>query len=253
MAVTKAVPGRKTCFAIDEYDATHVFHEYKFKRDADLIDITTFGSRITDYLSGIQKSNLEMKGFYYYGAGNIDGIIQPRFGADADVVLALCPNGYGVLSPAIMVPSTVVKYDLAAKLKDATAVDAEFAVRGYIDSGTILVSPNAPLATGTAVLGPDLDNGTAGGATTAGCSAQLHVFKTAGTTPSLAAKIEHSTDGTAWSTLITFSAATKAGVERITLPIGTTVKQHVRSSCDVTGTGASITALLTFARSIDYS
>jgi hypothetical protein len=248
MAPLLATAGRVTAVTMDEFDITGLYHEYKFKRDAALIDVTPFGNRVSTYLAGIQKSNIELKGFYEKGH---DLTVHQRFGQDQDVNVSLAPAGYGLMKPLIMMPTVIVKYDLSTKIKDAVMTDTEFALRGFVDDGFQLTSPLSILtATGT---GSDLDNGALAGATTGGCSAQLHVWSVSGTTPSLTMKIQDSADGTTWADLLTFNAVTVPGVQRIVLDTGNTVRQHVRANWTITGTGTQFRALTGFARGVVYS
>lgn len=244
-----ATAGRLTAVTMDEYDITGLYHEYKFKRDAALIDVTPFGYRVSNYLAGIQKSNIELKGFY---DASHDLTIHERFGQDMDVNLLLAPAGYGVLKPAVMMPTVIVKYDLSTKIKDAVMTDTEFALRGFVDNGYQLVSPLTVL-TATGSSGP-LDHGAVLGATTGGCTAQLHVWagSVSGTTPSLTVKIQDSADGIAWADLLTFTAMTTAGDQRLVLDTGNTVRRYVQATWTISGTTPKFRAAVAFARGVVY-
>lgn len=245
------VAGRAVAFAIDQYDLSRYFDEFKFKRDAQLVDTTGFGQRVGDFLAGIQKATLEMKGFYEGGIDKVDYVIHERFGQDEDVNLLLAPNTYKAMRPCYLLPTVIVKYDPSTKIKDAVLIDVEFATRGFVDNGFILASSLDPVS--ASGVSNDLDNGEVLGSTNAGASAQLHVFKTAGTTQTLDAVIEHSDDGSVWSTLMTFAQVTdQPSVERIVIEPGIEIKQHVRASWDVSGTDAKFNQLLAFARGVEY-
>jgi len=250
--VTRAVAARKTAIAINQWDVSNVFHDYKFKRDAAEIDITTFGGMTTDHLAGIQKSDLDLKGFYSYGPGSIDQIVAELFGQDDPALVALAPAGWGPRKPVLLVPSVLVTYDLAGKTKDATTVDVKFAPRGAVDGGIILAAPTLPLSgTGISV---SLDPGPASaGPGFAGASAHLHVFGLSGTSPSLAVKIQYSIDAIVWTDLAAFDAVTSPTAQRIVLPPGTVVNPYARASYALTGTAnPSATALIAFARAVAY-
>lgn len=245
--------GRLTAVTLDEFDITGYYNEYKFKRDAALIDVTPFGNRIAIDLAGIQKASVELKGFYN---SDHDTEIHSRFGADDDVYLSLCPKGYRSLYPAIMLPSVITKYEVSAKAKDATEIDSEFSLRGVVDDGVQLLSPKTVL-TGASGVSAVYDAGALVGSTVAGCAAQLHVWSLEGTSPTLDVVIEHSDTPSpgSWSTLMTFSQADVAtgSVERQQLDYGNTVKQCIRARWTLGGTGTpKARVLLPFARSVDY-
>lgn len=255
MAQVLKIPGRNTAFMVEQYDLSNNFNEYKFKRDANLIDATGFGQRFSYDLAGVQKSSLEMKGFYTPGQGNVDNIVHVRFGQDADVNVCLAPNGWGytdgigALNPAFMLPTVVVKYDMNTKLKDAVMIDAEFATRGAVDDGYILSSPLSFItATGNNVT--SLDNLVS---SVSGASAQLQIPSVTGTTPSAVFKVQHSSDNSSWADLFTFTAATAATSVRKTIDPGTTINRYVRGLWTVTGTLPVFGAALTFARGVTYS
>lgn len=256
MAQVLKIPGRNTAFAVEQYDLSNNFNEYKFKRDANLIDATGFGQRFSYDLAGVQKSTLELKGFYTPGQGAVDNIVHVRFGQDADVNVMLAPNGWGLtdgvtgaLNPVFMLPTVVVKYDLSTKLKDAVMLDAEFATRGAVDDGYILSSPLSFItATGNNVT--SLDNLVS---SLSGASAQLSVQSVTGTTPSATFKVQHSVDNSSWADLFTFTAATAATSARKTIDPGTTINRYIRGQWAVSGTSPVFGAALTFARGVTYS
>lgn len=256
MAQVLKIPGRNTAFAVDKYDLSNNFNEYKFKRDANLIDATGFGQRFSYDLAGVQKSTLELKGFYTPGQGAVDNIVHIRFGQDSDVNIALAPNGWGTtdgvtgaLNPVFMLPTVVVKYDMSTKLKDAVMIDSEFATRGAVDDGYLLTSPTTFItATGNNVT--SLDNGAA---STAGASGQLHIPTVTGTTPSGTFKIQHSPDNSTWADLFAFTAATAATSQRFTIDPGTTINRYTRGQWTISGTTPVFGAALCIARGVAYS
>jgi len=256
--MTLAFVGRNVNFGIDQFDLTGQGNELKAKRDSAVIDATGFGSRFENTLSGVQKASIEAKGHYAPGQ-TLDGVINQRFGQDSDVLAWYAPMGYSLLtpqgtpSPLVMQPSVITKYDLDAKLKGGVEIDMTMMARGYVDDGYVYQTPNV-FTTVTGNTPTAIDNTLLGGATAAGGNAQLHVIGTpTGTTPAVTAKIQHSTDGSTWADLITFTAATTATSQRIVLPKQTVVNAFTRGLWTVTGTTPSFTMLLGFARGVVYS
>lgn len=245
-----ATAGRVSAVTLDQFDITGFYNEYKFKRDAALIDVTPFGNRVSSDLAGIQKAGLELKGFYN---STHDVAIHQRFGQDEDVLLALAPQGYKPLAPVVMLPSVTVKYDVSAKAKDAVTVDSEFALRGFVDNGVQLFSPKTILTAASGVSGI-YDNGSSAtsGATVAGWASQLHVWAIGGTSPSVTVTIEDSADGTAFATLGAFTTAIAPESDRLEVDFGNTVRRYVRARYVLVGGGA-VQMLTGFARSVDYS
>lgn len=256
MALAVKIPGRNTAFAVDGYDLSNNFNEYKFKRDANLIDATGFGQRFSYDLAGVQKSTLEMKGFYTPGSAGayaVDSIGHQRFGQDSDVQVLLAPNGWTVFSPCFLMPTVITKWDMDAKNKDATTLDSEFATRGAVDYGFVLNNPNTQIiATGASSV---LDYTNTTGATTSGASAQLHVLAApGGTTPSITGKIQHcATVGGSYVDLMTFNAFTAQGAQRLTVDPGATIQPCIKFSFTVTGTLPVFAIATAFARGVTYT
>jgi hypothetical protein len=240
--------------AIDEYDITGQNMEYKSKRDAAVIDATVFGDRFSYDLAGIQKASIEYKGFYGPGDVGYNQVINRKFGQDSDVLLAVAPQGWGLMNDLTMQPSVITKYDADTKLKGAVDVDINAMARGAVDDGYQLFSPTVFLTTGSAINSGILDQTLTTGATTAGCAAQLHVFTmTAATT--LAVVIQGSPDGTTWTNLtgMTFSTLSAPGKQRLILGVGNSIPQQIRAQATVTGTGGIVGALLGFSRNTVYA
>lgn len=249
-APTAASPGWKTHWGIDEYVFTSQGNDLDHGRKADKIEGSGFGTRVKNNLPGMQEGELQIKGLYAGGKGSLNSIISARFGRTSPVLAWYAVSGLNVGSPIMMQPSSINDFSISAKLKDSVEFDLTLDARGAYDDGEILVSPKTLLtATG---MGAVNDNTLYGGATTVGGAAQMHVLAVdGGTSPSLAMKIQHSPDGTTWTDLVTFDAATAAGSQRVVLPSTTTVNEQVRANWTITGTPTGIQVLIGFARGVD--
>ena len=249
-APTISYSGWKIHWGIDEYVFTAQGNDLNHGRKADKIDGSGFGTRVKNNLSGMQEGNLKIKGLYAGGKGTLNSILSTRFGRTSPIHAWYAPQGLNVGSPLMMQPSSMNDYSVMAKLKDSVEFDLELDARGAYDDGYILVSPKTLLAvTG---MGAVDDNTGQGGATTAGGSAQLYVWAVdGGTTPSLTMKVQHSSDGTTWTDLAVFTAASAAGVQRVALSSTTTVNARLRASWTITGTPVGVQAMVGFARGVD--
>jgi hypothetical protein len=87
------------------------------------------------------------------------------------------------------------------------------------------------------------------GATNFGATAHLHCYSVTGTTKSLDVIVEHSTDGSTWTTLMTFANLAASGTQRIETNKTLTINQHVRGRWVLPGTGTpSAVFTLAFSR-----
>jgi len=165
-----------------------------------------------------------------------------------NVFLATClPDGVTVGKPAIFLLGNPTEWTIDASVADAigftfAAQGDEGACMGYVLHGLAAETADG---NGTAV-----DRGTSLGPagvafSTFGLEAAIHVTAYSGLT-SAAIKIQHSTDNSAWSDLVSFTSVTAIGSEKVTVATGTTVNRYLRVVTDVTGTG-SVTFLVAAA------
>lgn len=248
---TKAFVGRNIQLCVDQYDISVQFHEVKHKREAGVVDATGFGATVEYALAAVQKASLEAKGFYAPDS-QMDGIMVARLGQGADVLGVYAPEGWALGNPCVMQPSVLTKYDLDGKVKGGVEIDVTMMARGAIDDGKIMMTPN--VYTTTSGVSSVLDNTPNGGATSAGSTAQLHVFgidQTA-TTPTFNAKIQQSTDlGTTWTDLHVFNAVTTTTTaQRLSTPKQQPIGAQIRASWSISGAGATYVAFLGFCRGI---
>jgi len=134
-----------------------------------------------------------------------------------------------------------VKYEVlvAAGTGGLTKANATYQIDGTIEEGVILQAHQQQTIDWT---NTSVDNAAS---SANGGSGFLEVSQFAGLTGFIGI-IEHSTDNSAWVTLITFANVTAApAAQRIT--VAGTVNRYVRFRGDVTGTG-TITAFAGFAR-----
>jgi hypothetical protein len=133
------------------------------------------------------------------------------------------------------------EYETLCEIGKLTKANTRFLFNGAYDDGVIL-HPLAARTTDTNGTTVDqLAGTTAGGAGYVQCTA-FSGFSGA------VVKVQHSTDDSSWSDLITFTTIAAAPTaERIALASGATVNRYVRAMVDVTGTG-SITFCVGFNR-----
>lgn len=249
--VTIAYPGYKTQWGIEQYLFGAQGNDIEHSRKADKVDGSGFGTRVRNSLPGMQEGSLKIKGLAAMDKGALNWQLNQWFGRKSPVNAWYAVEGLTALSPITMQPSSIIDSSISAKLKDAVDFNLELDARGAYNDGNILVSPGT-LLTGSTGTGSVDDNTLFGGPTTTGAAAQLHVWAIdGGTSPGITMKIQHSPDGTTWTDLITFTAATTIGAQRITLPSTTTVNQKVQATWTISGSPTGVQVLLGFARGVN--
>lgn len=251
--VTVAYPGYQAQWGLEQYLFGAQGNDISHSRKADKVDGSGFGTRVRNSLPGMQEGSLKIKGLAAMEKGALGWQLNQWFGRRSPVNAWYALEGLEPLSPITMQPSSIIDSSISAKLKDAVDFDLELDARGAYNDGIILLSPAHPL-TGSSGTGSLDDNTLYGGATTTGGAAQLHVWALdGGTTPSVSVTIQHSPDGTTWTTLTTFTTASAIGSQRITLPSTTTINAKVQAIWTLTGAPTGVQVLLGFARGVNLN
>ena len=246
------VPGRNVAVLVDEFNMSAYFNEFEFEREAEDIDVSTFGKLQRSYLSGPQETTITLTGFYDGGALQVDEVFHNRFGlTSTDMLITLCPDTAVFGKSCYVIPTTQVNYNLSAEVEDAVELEAEFRANGALDRGVILHAEvnEAVTANHTAV-----DNTVA---TTKGGTVHLHVIAgtVGGTTPSVNIKVQHSVDNSVWNDLVTMTGFSVAGPisgkeRKLTATATDTVNRYTRAVTTIVGASSNVTYVLAFARGI---
>lgn len=201
-------------------------------------EVTTLTDDAGRYVPGLKSGTLTMHGPFDAGAA-LHGEISGSLATDNAFIVTICPLGTAIGTFAVSIIGDVSEYAQDASVSDAVG----YAVTAVPDEGPDMGFVAHALGAET-VDG----NGTAvdrGAGTTNGATATIHATAYSGLT-SAAIKVQHSTDNSSWSDLVSFTSLTAVGSERKVVAAGTTVNRYVRVVTDVTGTG-SITFLVAFA------
>lgn len=251
--VTEVYPAYKAQWGIEQFLFGAQGNDIEHSRKADKIDGSGFGTRVRNSLPGLQDGSLKIKGLAAMERGALNWEINQWFGQTAPINAWYALQGLTALSPITMQPSSIIDASISAKLKQAVDFTLELDARGAYNDGIILLSP-ATLLTGSSGTGPMDDNSNFGGATTSGAIGQLHVWALdGGTNPSVTVTIQHSTDKTTWTNLISFQAQSTLGSQRIVLPSTTTVNPYVQATWTTSGSPTDVQVLLGFARGLVLS
>jgi hypothetical protein len=251
-ALSVAFPGYKTQWGIDEFLFSAQGNDLEHSRKAAKIKASGFGTRVQNNLPGMQEGALKIKGLATMGKGQLNYILNQRFGRTSPVDAWYALQGLDPLAPITMQPSSIIDSSISAKLEDPVDFDLELDARGDYNDGFILLSP-MDLLTIPSGVGPVDDNTLFGGATAAGGAAQLHVWAfDGGSAPTVTVTIEHSADnGVTWLPLISFPTLSALGARRVKLPSTTVVNSQVQATFTVTGAPTDVQVLCGFARGVN--
>lgn len=250
-------PGFKAHWGIGRQVYTRQTTDLDQTFKADKLDGSTWGAKFKNDLPGLQEAMTKITGKHSAVRGQVGDVLPSLVGQTTPVFAWNALESLNVLAPVGFGPVSVMEYSPKAKEKDVTAFDCELSARGAAYTGFILVSPKSTTQLITTGTGSDDDSTSTTGATSFGGCIQMHVYDlSGGTTPSLTMIVQHSPDGTTWSTLGSFVAATNLTasttfVQNILIPSTTVVNAHVRASWTTTGTPTSAQALVMYDRGTD--
>lgn len=240
------VHGRNTAVFIDQFDFSGWFREVTSSSEVETAETTTFSTATKPaktYIAGFVDGTFSLSGMFDGTADAIDEEIQVRLGQEANTLFTIAPSGTTVGNRVFMAQGIPTSYEVASPVSDVVSVSIEAQADGGLRGGVSL-NPHTTARTATG-------NGTSVdqlASSTSGAVAILHVITVSGTTPSATIKVQHSTDNTTFTDLLTFTAATAATKERLTVASGTTINRYVRAQWTISGTTPSFAFALSWAR-----
>lgn len=227
----------------DGFDLSNYLQSIDIDGSADMLDNTVLGqtSNTKSYQPGLVENSVKGTSFFAYDgttdANSIDKTFADALGASANKAFLVAPAGYSAVGDACFMFNTKQsQYNIKEVVGELIMLDFEAKTTGdsthgnFASSGIILMHATQ---TGTA-NGTTVNNG----ATSAGYLAQCHITG-ADTLTTITVKVQHSTDGSSWADLCTFTAFTANGVEQKFAT--TTVNQYRRAIVSAfTGTSAKV-------------
>jgi hypothetical protein len=244
-----ATSGYSTAIFVGPYDLTTDLKSVNVGRSAKELDSTTFqGDSATGdqtFTPGIKKGMFSATGYFNQGTGQTDTTsLDSRLNAILATASQGCAVGWQgttIGNRGALFAGFESHHDIGSKVADLVGVNLQIATGdGPVDFGMWLANKAARGAgTNVALAGVDFTT-----TSSAGFAALIVLPSYTGTTISLAAKLQDSTDNITFGDVTggAFTTLTAAGVQLLT---GTaSVKRYVRLMYTVTGTG---TPLPTFA------
>ena len=208
----------------------------------DMIEVSTLGDTSKAFIPGLTEWSLNVDGLFdsTTGAGSLLDDITTTLTSGATVATSVAPDGFAAGNSVWLVPSKIVTYEVSSQVADAVGFSAAFGAGTAPALGTSITNLAAVTTTSNSA---SQDNSTS---STSGAVAHLHITAVSGTTPTLAAVVQHSTNNSTWSTLGSFTTASAIGSEVIT--VTGTVNRYVRVAFTVGGTTPSFTCQVSLAR-----
>ncbi|MFC9088993.1 hypothetical protein [Nocardiopsis dassonvillei] len=206
-------------------------------------EVTTILDEGAKFIPGLKAGSISLSGLFDGAEGAFDEIITDTDGVLDGLLTTVCPAGFDVGSPCFITVSNSSGYTIDSPVADAVSVSVEATPQVGVDRARLHHGHTAETATGEAA---SVDHTADLSPTTSGGVASLHVTAASGTTPTLDVKLQHSVDDAVWVDLASFTQATAATSERIT--VAGTVERYTRASWTIAGTSPEFTFAAAFAR-----
>jgi len=217
--------GKNTKVYANGYDLTGYLDSIDQSGNVDTVETTTFSATAKTYItSAIKAGSIQGEGFYDGAANAVDEILSVALGASGQIWVwysqgdAVGNSGYGMSA-----------INAAYNTKGSISGACRSAVTAQSNTGIErILSLHALASESASGQGSSVDNGAA---SSNGGSAYIECTSATGT---LACTIGHSTDGSIWTTLATFTNITAPNkAERIAF--SGTVNRYVRANWTITG------------------
>lgn len=208
----------------------------------EMLDVTTLADTAKAFTPGLEDFTLSIDGLFdtATSAGSIWANITNAINAGSIVATSVAPTGFAVGNSVWVLPARTINYEVSSAVADVVGFSMSFGAGSPPNVGVSLTDLTTFTSSGN---GATVDNSSA---TSNGAIAVLHCTASSGTTPASVFTIQHSTNGSTWTTLQAFTAITGTTSEVIT--ITGTVNRYARVIHTVSGTTPSFTCQVSLAR-----
>lgn len=224
-------------FVNEDHASAHITG-YTVTHSREMSTVTALTDTGYKSIPGVLSGSMSFRGLFDSAAGSLYEEVVANVGTDDSLLWSVFPDGYAIGKPAIMAVSDPQGFEIPASVSEAVSMTIDAMPDDGVDMGVSLHALGAETADSN---GTSVDNAAS---SSNGGVATLHLTAYSGLTD-IVIKVQHSTDDSNWSDLITFTTATAVTKERKT--VTGTVNRYVRCLWDVTGTG-SATFVTAFAR-----
>lgn len=193
-------------------------------------EVTTIVDTGTKFIPGLMSGRLGLRGLFDSAQFLESEAASAMAFVNNGLLLTVCPDTTVLGARAMFCPADPESVAVDAALAAAVTLAVDTVPDAMVDMGVVLHDHTAETADAN---GSSVDRTAA---TLAGAGASLHVTAYSGLTDAVI-KVQHSTNNSVWSDLITF--ATVTGVTSEFKTVTGTINRYVRATWDVTGTGSA--------------
>lgn len=242
--------GQSAVVLMDEFDLSPFLNAATVTATMEPAECTNFASGCDrQYIKGLRDVTLALEGFHSAStaagstSSQVTNVFDDAFTGSTSPVFTVGLENDVVGRRAWLIKGDHVAYDIASPVDGIVTLSADIqGSQGYY-GGVWLRDLTATTGASAAV-----NSGLTNGGTTGGGVAHLHVTSLISTSTTDAVfAVQHSTSGSTWATLLSFTGTTAATFQRST--VSGTIKEQLRAILVSNGsTLDTITAAVAFAR-----
>ena len=179
----------------------------------EMLDVTTLADTAKAFTPGLEDFTLSIDGLFdtATSAGSIWANITNAINAGSIVATSVAPTGFALGNSVWVLPARTINYEVSSAVADVVGFSMSFGSGSPANVGVSLTDLTTFTSSGN---GATVDNSSA---TSNGAIAVLHCTASSGTTPASVFTIQHSTNGSTWTTLQAFTSITGTTSEVITI------------------------------------
>lgn len=236
--------GKNTRVFVDDIDFSPSLREYSTTGQADPAETSAFGTSDKTYVIGLIGGDITFSGMFSGANNEVDERFNAWNGDDLDHVVSIYHEGTVAGGRVTTVNGKFHSKSISGSISDIVGIQAAVIGDGPMRSGASVHDFTVAETTGGNTTG--IDNTAA---SALGGSGTLHVTANSRNGATVA-KIQHSTDNSIWSDLITFTSVPNATTakEKIALGATATVNRYVRGLWTIAGSSGSVSFALSFTR-----
>ena len=249
--------GQSAAVLCDEKNLSDFLTSATITASMDPAEVTNFGSGCDrEYVRGLRNTVISCDGLFAaatslvgFSTNDIANFLDAHFAGSSDQVVTVAPEGLSTGRRAYLFSGIHTTYDISAPVSDMVSLSVDFqgtpASPGFAPGKILAYKTSTSPGSGAGVT---FQGTTASGGSTGGGLAHLHVVSERNVTTATV-KVQHSTSGSTWADLISFTATTGRTFQRST--VAGTIKERLRGTLSTLtegATGGSLTWAVAFSR-----
>lgn len=238
--------GRGTKVAVNQYNMSPFMSNTTITASVDTGPITPYGTTDKSFVVGAANRTASYDGYFSSTSSTaLAKVLDAAFGGSSKMVMTIGPEGDSTGLTAYLLSGDPIGYKVTSPYSDAVVLNAD--LQGSALNSGVWLRPFSTRSSTGSNSGVICAGSTAVGGTTGGGVGHFHLVSQS-TLTSMTVKVQHSTSGSTWADLVTFTAATAETFQRST--VAGTVKERLRATCSAYTGGAAKTATwaVAFAR-----